>query len=49
MLITVTVLHETLRIGVTGHALGPVNPLLTTSRGSSQEVAKSFGRGRRAR
>lgn len=27
MLITVTVLHETLRIEVTGHALGPVHPL----------------------
>ncbi|MFJ6087581.1 hypothetical protein ACIQI8_39990 [Streptomyces sp. NPDC092369] len=27
MMITVTVLHETLRIEVTGHALGPVNPL----------------------
>ncbi|MEU6094850.1 hypothetical protein [Streptomyces sp. NPDC047079] len=30
MLITVTVLHETLRIEVTGHALGPVNALFTT-------------------
>ncbi|MFI9646894.1 hypothetical protein ACIHAA_11430 [Streptomyces sp. NPDC052040] len=30
MLITVTVLHETLRIEVTGHALGPVNPLFTS-------------------
>ncbi|MEU5683310.1 hypothetical protein [Streptomyces venezuelae] len=30
MLITVTVLHETLRIEVTGHALGPVHPLFTT-------------------
>ncbi|MGW7417157.1 hypothetical protein [Streptomyces sp. NPDC054863] len=27
MLISVTVLHETLRIEVTGHALGPVHPL----------------------
>ncbi|MEN8652853.1 hypothetical protein ABCR94_20205 [Streptomyces sp. 21So2-11] len=30
MLITVTVLHETLRIEVTGHALGPVHSLFTT-------------------
>lgn len=30
MMITVTVLHETLRIEVTGHALGPVHPLFTT-------------------
>ncbi|MFJ4877516.1 hypothetical protein ACIP93_20170 [Streptomyces sp. NPDC088745] len=30
MLITVTVLHHTLRIEVTGHALGPVHPLFTT-------------------
>ncbi|GHH75667.1 hypothetical protein GCM10018793_19640 [Streptomyces sulfonofaciens] len=30
MLITVTVLHETLRIEVTGHALGPVHPLFTS-------------------
>jgi hypothetical protein len=30
MLITVTVLHETLRIEVTGHALGPVHALFTT-------------------
>ncbi|MFF5717306.1 hypothetical protein [Streptomyces buecherae] len=30
MLITVTVLHKTLRIEVTGHALGPVHPLFTT-------------------
>ncbi|OIJ66658.1 hypothetical protein [Streptomyces mangrovisoli] len=30
MMITVTVLHETLRIEVTGHALGPVNGLFTT-------------------
>ncbi|WP_394435501.1 hypothetical protein [Streptomyces sp. SGAir0957] len=30
MLITVTVLHETLRIEVTGHALGPVNSLFTS-------------------
>jgi hypothetical protein len=30
MMITVTVLHETLRIEVTGHALGPVHSLFTT-------------------
>ncbi|MGW4236655.1 hypothetical protein ACWEJP_07375 [Streptomyces sp. NPDC004749] len=30
MMITVTVLHETLRIEITGHALGPVHPLFTT-------------------
>lgn len=30
MLITVTVLHETLRIEVTGHALGPVHSLFTS-------------------
>ncbi|KOT90968.1 membrane protein [Streptomyces sp. NRRL F-5755] len=30
LLITVTVLHETLRVEVTGHALGPVNPLFTS-------------------
>ncbi|MFE5855273.1 hypothetical protein ACFQ61_18935 [Streptomyces sp. NPDC056500] len=30
MMINVTVLHETLRIEVTGHALGPVNGLFTT-------------------
>ncbi|MEU1280400.1 hypothetical protein [Streptomyces sp. NPDC005805] len=30
MLITVTVLHETLRVEVTGHALGPVHSLFTT-------------------
>ncbi|MFF3324191.1 hypothetical protein [Streptomyces sp. NPDC002889] len=30
MMITVTVLHETLRIEVTGHALGPVHALFTT-------------------
>lgn len=30
LLITVTVLHHTLRIEVTGHALGPVHPLFTT-------------------
>ncbi|GAA2394724.1 hypothetical protein GCM10010420_20020 [Streptomyces glaucosporus] len=30
MLVTVTVLHHTLRIEVTGHALGPVHSLFTT-------------------
>ncbi|MEG3629531.1 hypothetical protein [Streptomyces poriticola] len=43
MLITVTVLHSTLRIEVTGHALGPVNPLFTgKSEAPSKQVAKSF-------
>ncbi|MEU2063491.1 hypothetical protein [Streptomyces sp. NPDC013455] len=43
MLITVTVLHQTLRIEVTGHALGPVNPLFTTKPAApTKEVAKSF-------
>ncbi|UGY90410.1 hypothetical protein [Streptomyces gobiensis] len=42
MLITVTVLHHTLRIEVTGHALGPVHPLFTTKPSPKQkEVAKS--------
>ncbi|HZG06621.1 MAG TPA: hypothetical protein VE546_24140 [Streptomyces sp.] len=30
LLVNVTVLHHTLRIEVTGHALGPVHPLFTT-------------------
>ncbi|WP_129310215.1 hypothetical protein [Streptomyces sp. L2] len=43
MLITVTVLHETLRIEVTGHALGPVNPLFTTKpEAPTKEVSKSL-------
>lgn len=43
MLITVTVLHATLRIEVTGHALGPVNPLFTTKpTAPTKEVAKSL-------
>ncbi|WP_330456729.1 hypothetical protein OIB37_07415 [Streptomyces sp. NBC_00820] len=43
MMITVTVLHETLRIEVTGHALGPVNPLFTTKpEAPTKEVAKSL-------
>jgi hypothetical protein len=42
MLITVTVLHETLRIEVTGHALGPVNGLFTTKpEAPTKEVAKT--------
>ncbi|CAM5494272.1 hypothetical protein [Streptomyces fumanus] len=43
MMITVTVLHATLRIEVTGHALGPVNSLFTGGpTAPSKEVAKSF-------
>ncbi|MFR9798910.1 hypothetical protein ACL02U_23910 [Streptomyces sp. MS06] len=43
MMITVTVLHETLRIEVTGHALGPVNPLFTSKPSApTKEVTKSF-------
>ncbi|MEV6115554.1 hypothetical protein AB0L59_24325 [Streptomyces sp. NPDC052109] len=43
MLITVTVLHETLRIEVTGHALGPVNSLFTSKpEAPSKEVSKSL-------
>ncbi|MFG3104102.1 hypothetical protein ACGFZL_26800 [Streptomyces sp. NPDC048182] len=43
MLITVTVLHATLRVEVTGHALGPVNPLFTTKpEAPFKEVGKSF-------
>jgi hypothetical protein len=42
MLITVTVLHETLRIEVTGHALGPVHSLFTTKPAAKEkEVQKS--------
>ncbi|MEV5609783.1 hypothetical protein [Streptomyces sp. NPDC052225] len=41
MLITVTVLHETLRIEVTGHALGPVNSLFTSKpEAKTKEVSK---------
>ncbi|MFI7343390.1 hypothetical protein ACIBUY_36275 [Streptomyces sp. NPDC050085] len=41
MLITVTVLHETLRIEVTGHALGPVNSLFTSKpEPKTKEVSK---------
>ena len=47
MLITVTVLHETLRIEVTGHALGPVHGLFTSKPAAKEkEVAKSSGSGR---
>ncbi|MEV6836036.1 hypothetical protein AB0N17_16190 [Streptomyces sp. NPDC051133] len=43
MLITVTVLHQTLRIEVTGHALGPVNSLFTTKpEPPSKEVSRSL-------
>ncbi|MDG4858954.1 hypothetical protein P8605_12445 [Streptomyces sp. T-3] len=43
MLITVTVLHHTLRIEVTGHALGPVNPLFTTKpKPKVKEVPKTI-------
>jgi hypothetical protein len=43
MLITVTVLHETLRIEVTGHALGPVHGLFTSKPAAKEkEVAKSL-------
>lgn len=43
MLITVTVLHSTLRIEVTGHALGPVNGLFTTkSEAPTKSVTKSL-------
>ncbi|MFD5639587.1 hypothetical protein ACFWJM_36370 [Streptomyces sp. NPDC127077] len=42
MMITVTVLHQTLRIEVTGHALGPVNPLFTSKpEAPTKEVAKA--------
>ena len=43
MMITVTVLHATLRIEVTGHALGPVNSLFTSKpEAPTKEVAKSL-------
>ncbi|KOV62622.1 DUF412 family protein [Streptomyces sp. MMG1121] len=43
MLITVTVLHQTLRIEVTGHALGPVNSLFTSKpEAPTREVSKSL-------
>lgn len=41
LMITVTVLHETLRIEVTGHALGPVNGLFTSKpEPKTKDVAK---------
>ncbi|WP_307129041.1 hypothetical protein [Streptomyces sp. B1I3] len=40
MLITVTVLHETLRIEVTGHALGPVHPLFLTKPAAETKTVK---------
>ncbi|MBW1604174.1 hypothetical protein JJV70_19100 [Streptomyces sp. JJ66] len=41
LMITVTVLHHTLRVEVTGHALGPVHPLFTTKpEPKEKEVAK---------
>ncbi|MET7640536.1 hypothetical protein [Streptomyces sp. NPDC005438] len=42
LLITVTVLHHTLRVEVTGHALGPVNPLFTSKpKAKTKQVSKS--------
>ncbi|MFG2136692.1 hypothetical protein [Streptomyces sp. NPDC048650] len=42
LMITVTVLHETLRIEVTGHALGPVHGLFTTKpEPKTKDVAKT--------
>lgn len=38
MMITVTVLHETLRIEVTGHALGPVHSLFTSAPAAKVKV-----------
>ncbi|GAA2345505.1 hypothetical protein [Streptomyces cuspidosporus] len=43
LLVTVTLLHKTLRIEVTGHALGPVHPLFTTKPSKpSKTVSKTF-------
>ncbi|MFI1886505.1 hypothetical protein [Streptomyces jumonjinensis] len=43
MMITVTVLHETLRVEVTGHALGPVHGLFTTkSSPKTETVSKTL-------
>ncbi|MFE0424519.1 hypothetical protein [Streptomyces sp. NPDC058953] len=43
MMITVTVLHETLRVEVTGHALGPVHGLFTTkSSPKTKTVSKTI-------
>ncbi|WP_190413168.1 hypothetical protein [Streptomyces venezuelae] len=42
MMVTVTSLHHTLRIEVTGHALGPVHGLFTTKpKAKTKEVSKS--------
>ncbi|AXK32361.1 hypothetical protein DVA86_06570 [Streptomyces armeniacus] len=42
LLISVTVLHHTLRVEVTGHALGPVHPLFTSKpKAKTKEVSKS--------
>ncbi|MQS38972.1 hypothetical protein [Streptomyces katsurahamanus] len=43
MMITVTVLHETLRVEVTGHALGPVHGLFTSkSSPKTETVSKTL-------
>lgn len=43
MLVNVTVLHQTLRIEVTGHALGPINPLFMNKPSApTKEVAKTL-------
>ncbi|WP_406128836.1 hypothetical protein [Streptomyces sp. NBC_00989] len=43
MMITVTVLHKTLRIEITGHALGPVNSLFTGKpEAPSKDVQKTL-------
>ncbi|MFD6419086.1 hypothetical protein [Streptomyces sp. NPDC060194] len=43
MMITVTVLHQTLRVEVTGHALGPVHGLFTTPPAAKTiEVSKTI-------
>ncbi|KAF4411015.1 MULTISPECIES: hypothetical protein [Streptomyces] len=42
LLVTVTLLHHTLRIEVTGHALGPVHPLFTSKpKAKTREVSKA--------
>ena len=42
LLITVTVLHHTLRVEVTGHALGPLHPVFTSKpKARTKEVSKS--------
>ena len=42
-MVTVTVLHETLRIEVTGHALGPVHPLFTSKPAPKTEDGRQDG------